>query len=569
MTTSQRRVSAVLRAFLVACVVVGVFAQGAAVASVSAHDNDVTKQEVVGVTSQPASDVFAEGIEQSTNSTNSSSGDTEKSDQPTGAELTLYQPHYITAQPAVGETSDGYKSYDVRGARIEMLPDNFNQSDVLQFAVEEDEATLRYNERTGQYVLDTGGNDGTYTVWWRVQETEQYNTVEDNVTVTKNRTVERRYAAKISVSDSDLSHVPASSLEQLRRDAGNWSDVEDRFEGVGPDSASIDQKLDDAARAYKFIVNPLGALTGDVTATLIMATRPGGMLVFGMLVIPLAIAALRYSRQKQRLQNKLGKYRDIREAVDEIASWQRRRLLSEERWINWFDHSTAQWCKKNLGPNPWVGLRNLLRVLAPQSIKTIALSAMLSTGEYILVTDDRNNPSTAHVESPDYDGADGDQVIRSPGAVTDGIAMCVPVEQLDEDAIGRPDADVQVSDLPIQNIDDGKLVDELGVEIPTDFQSKEQFAEVMLEIVTRGLSSEYAKPTGEVKKSRDLANLLATFGSRYGEQYDIAYMRYLRDLMLYNLDALDPAERVETGIENHERDGSTFHTDSGSDGGRE
>lgn len=495
------------------------------------------------------------------------------------ADLTVYQPHYID-NTVETERTGNYTTYFAEGAVLELRTENFAYANVTDFGIEENAGSLKYDSSSGRYVLDTNGQSGTYTAYWRVEQS----VTEDNET----KTVEKTYAARLKVDKTDLVHVSPSKVKQWKEDASNWSEAKALFASVGDPGKPVEYKMGRGAKYVDFFYDPLQVFSGDLTAiVMLLFSTAGGWFLLAVSVGPVLLFTRKVVKERNEARDKLGDYEDIDEATDEIMSEKRKRYLRERSWNDWFDDHTAHWLRTEAGwTNPWVGFREICRLLSPKNVEQIVVRAMANAGYIASVErDDAGKIVDAEVVSvEDVDPDDGvstdggefvalnpAQVGSTDGVSTDGggvipadtdadvsvlgdgefddLLDALDASTLESDVLRRDDVDLSGINLPVANTDaDDDVVAQLNAEIPGDFETREQFADILLAIVEKTLATDYATEDGYVDPRRDVSNFLMTFASVGAESYEIPYLRWTRDVLIRNVDELDPSARVQEAV---------------------
>lgn len=493
-------------------------------------------------------------------------------DPPRRAELTVHQPHYINSQVGT-EDSGNLTVYKARGEVIRLQPENFNASDVVEVSIAEDVGSISFQRDRGVFELDSEGVEGTFRVTWSVREQVRENVRDGNTTDTVARNVTREYGAIIRTSDVDLAHVPSSRIDDLRSDAENWSEVESLYGSVGNPDKSIEKKLQFGANLVDAAHAPVKALSGDFgMAIQAVFFSAGGLIFFALWNIPHLLRSRRLRSENKELKEKIGDYEDIDDALDEIFTERRKRYLKEKSFNDWFDDRTAYWLRGNLAPEPWSGFRRIMSMLSPAHLNSIVAGAMLGTDHSVAIvehepddvaTDGGDQGDDAELEHRDVVAArmvaddvepdeldENERVIDSSDELTSEIAAAFDTETLDSGVIRRNDVELRSIALPVGNTPrDDDFIEQLNVSIPDDFRSREHFAEVLETIIRKVAASDYSNADGEIEPERDLANLLMGFAAIGGESYNQPYLRYIRDLMIHNLDRLDASERTTDVVE--------------------
>jgi hypothetical protein len=495
------------------------------------------------------------------------------------ADLQVYQPHYIDSSVKEKKT-DNVTVYETKGRVLELRPRNFNSSDVVSVSIAEDVGSIRHDAARDVYVLDSEKTEATLRITWVVREQVEKTVVEDNVTKTVNRSVRNQYVAVVKTSKTDLAHVPSSKVDQLQQDAENWSEVASLYGGVGSPNKPIEKKLQFGAKLVATAHNPIKALSGDFgMAIQAVFFTAGGLIFFVLWNIPHLVRSRRLRRENKELKEKIGDYEDVDDALDELFTEKRKRFLKEKTWNDWFDDLTAAWLRRNFAPEPHAGIKRIESMLSPVHVYSIVAGAMLDSGRHSAVVEYDPDSSfradggdvfvdleqeVVSARMVDRDQVDRDElephvrVIESSDDLTESIVAQFPTGSLDSDVILREDVDLRSTALPIANTPrEDDLIEELNVSIPDDFESREHFAEVLNTIIVKVAATDYATPDGSIDPSRDLANLLMGFSSIFGESYSRTYLRFVRDVMMHNIDRLDASKRtvdvVEEARDRHEQ----------------
>lgn len=496
---------------------------------------------------------------------------------PQRAELQIWQPHYVDSN--IGTDDAGNLTvYSVTGNEIQIQPRNFDAKNVTKVRIEESKGTIRYDAARNVYVFNAEGTEGTFTVYWTVKRSVKKNVVRNNTTTTATVQKTVTYGSIIKTRKTGLSHVQSGVLKSLRSDAENWSEVQSLYSEVGAAGKPIEKKLQLGANLVAAMHNPVKALKGDFgQAVQTLFFSAGGLLVFILTQLPNIVRNRRLRKENKDLKEKIGDYEDIDDALDDIFSEKRKRWLREQSFNDWFDDRTAAWLRREVGPNPWAAFRRIMSMVSPAHLNSIVAGAMLDTGDHVVLVerdevaadggteDEVVSVATARLEDANLvdedDLEDGKELLRSSEGLTEEIVGRLDVAELDSEILRRGDVDLRSVALPVANHpDDDDFVQELNVNIPTDFETREHFAEVLLTLIQKVEATDYATDDGEIRADRDLANLLMSFGSVGGEAYGEPYLRYFRDLMIHNVEQLDASKRTKTVVEEkrdrHQQQGS-------------
>ena len=481
------------------------------------------------------------------------------------AELEIQQPHYIDSEVQVTRGAN-HTTYHVKGSYFEILTENINPEDVVNYGVTQDGATLSFDKATGEYVLNTGGQNGTFTLYWVASQTTADNS-------TNSSSASRvRYEARVQTETGELAHIPQSNVNQLREDAANWSEVKQAFEDVGGDVPVV-EKISTALNWYQFSVNPFSALSGDFTgAVLILLLTNGGRLLLGLLIlVPIATTA-----------PVILKYRKLRERTPELAE------LDTEKLKVWADKRkqslvevtphdlpingrTADNLQHTLGENLWEIADSLQRLFDHSKLKRVYLQAMAQRGDTAAVDRTSEGEITDVTLNPSEDSdADAQALTDYDDEAFAGIVAEADWDAIDASAL-QADIDLTELDTPISPTDvDDDIVAELDVTFPEDFESREQFAECLYEVWKHVAKHGYTTDDGYIKQERSLLNLFNVLSSVTAERYDYPVARNWRDLTQFMASEIDGNEQLreaarEDGISDSLLNGDRHGAGSGGD----
>jgi hypothetical protein len=470
------------------------------------------------------------------------------------ANIAIEQPHYVDSEVTTNETENG-TTYFAAGGVVDIVPQNFNDSQVVEYGV--DNGDLTHDPQTGEYRLHTNGESGPYDVYWVVAERVEVNTG-NNSTRTDLRKV--RYQATVQIQNAGYHHVADSEYSQLEEDAANWTEVEATFRDIGPSSMGINEKLQKAVDAFKFLSNPFSALTGNFTAAVILLTFTNGgrLLLVLLLILPTAAAAPVFV-----------KYRRLRADVPEIESldqekmriWreQRKQLLTEVTPHDLdLESRTADKLMERLGQNIRQINNKIFRAIDWPVMKRVLLQAMGANGYQASITRGSDGEiASAHIREPDAPDAQpdgGEEVeIVDLSEPSDELVAAIPNDELSTTALNS-EVSIEDIDSPLQDGDlDAEWISQQGIEFPDDFESRSDLAEALGACMQAAVAHDYTDAHGNIKPERSLMNTLHVIMTSTAERFDVPTARYYRDVFLYlgNTDSVSKDLELaagETGV---------------------
>lgn len=459
------------------------------------------------------------------------------------ARLTIEQPRHVSDSVDY-TTENGTRVYTARGKYLEIEPNNFNQSAVTSFGVQEAEGVLTYDKSDREYVLNTQGNPGTYHLSWTVSE--------DNTTTV--------YTAKIRVVTADYSHVPSEQYTQLKEDAERGDSIISRFEGAGDEDKPVDQKVDFAIQVIEFTNNPFSALTGGFIAiqTLRFMT-PAGWLDLGLTVLLVYALTRGLYSTIARLRKQLEKEEQVSRREDVQYLKMVRQFLGGEMMtdVDAIDDHQAAALEQKLGSNLYTALHNFWNVWGADNLKRMYADAMGAVGYHTRVHRDAGgNVTSVDVLDPDSrepmaDGGEGgdeshhSEVISLSNA-SDDVVDAMTWEQVDGRVFER-DPDISMVDhLMVANRNaDGDLIGKMNVSVPEDFQSRREFMDAIARFYEHVMKSDFTDEENVPRESRAFLNQITVFTRTLDDEYGIPLDLWWR-AAIWNAEGLDRDDEAES-----------------------
>jgi hypothetical protein len=489
------------------------------------------------------------------------------------ADIDIQQPRHVS-EPVEQTEDNGSRVYVARGQYLEIQPENFNQENVTSFSVQESEGTLSYDSSTGEYVLNTQGNAGTYHLHWTVSEN-------GDTTV---------YTAIIRVQTASYRHLPDEQYEQLREDAERGASIISTLENAGDPDEPLEQKVEFSEQVLNFAHNPFSALTGQFMAlqTLRFMT-PAGWLDLGLIVLLVYGLTRGLYATIARLRKQLEKEEQVsrREDVQYLKMYKQvlaGQMMSDVDAID--DHQAAV-LENALGTNLFTALRNFWNTWGAGSLKRMYADAMGTVGYSVRVKrdsageitsvdvldPDSRDPMADGGEDPDGEDVDLDgpepavhKLANAPSDVVDALTW----EQID-DRVFQKNPDISAVDhLMVANRDrPGDLISDLNISVPEDFQSRQEFMESIAAFIQHVQETEFTDDENYPREDRTVLNHLMAFTTVMEQEYNIPLDLWWR-ACIWNAEGLsrdDEAESVLADITDAGAVMDDVDTGSGTGGG--
>lgn len=254
---------------------------------------------------------------------------------PVDADLAISQPSWVDNDVDV-DRSGNVSVYSVRGATVQIAPQNFDADAVVDARVRPDGAELSYDERFDYYVLSTETN-GTFTLSWTVREQTRVNRTIDNETVRVVTNATRRYQARVNVETQDIRHLTADSLETTRRQADNWTTLVGEWRAFAPDR-SVESLAEFSITAIRTRYDWTSWLTGTWGVVILtLVSSVSGLLLLGIDRTRELISYYLLQREINRRESLDADRADLEEQLDRIDEHERTLELGDSDLHDWIE----------------------------------------------------------------------------------------------------------------------------------------------------------------------------------------------------------------------------------------
>jgi hypothetical protein len=468
------------------------------------------------------------------------------------ADLHIEQPAHVGGDVGV-DTSGEVPRYSADGQRLFVALQNVPDDEVLDYGVSTPGASLTRNTDLGAYEFRADQN-GTYEVYWVTAEEREVTVEEGNRTVTRNETVRVRYTAEIRVGTAQFDHLPAGRIDEVRRDAENWSAFvgairSDRV--AGPD-ANIENEVQSAINLLRLKHNPTAALTGNFTQIIILVgTTLGGLI---LLFLWLAWSYVQRRRDIRELRERYDLDAERADLEDELTKYQEYDRLSSLEGMDWndiYDDQTARAFRETFGETVLDGWVRLSEVLEPRNLVYDRVAAMAD--EYVVRGDPNAATDGGHGGRLSFlPAADAGQVSAETHTFGDGKDTDLSVAAV-VDGVAWDDPELQAFDLASADLDpdggaalEGATLDEVveryDVQLERDFDGdRELLAKYLYEFLETVEDHHVTDSDGRPRTLRTAMNQLLR-GLRILEDREDAPLARLQ------------AEHVEWILANHDRE---------------
>ena len=484
--------------------------------------------------------------------------------QTTAAELAIDQPDYVGDE--VGTTRAGNGTvYIVRHGQVEIKPQNFDAEDVVGFGVTTSSGELQYNEQFDTFSFDSGGNTGTFELYWEVEQTRVVEA--NNSTTTED--VTRRYESTIRVDeDQSWTHLPSESLEETREQAANWEEWTGALQSIYGENVDVAQRTSWSVDVNEVRANPFSVLSGGYTAYLVaLFITISGVLVlltFGILHI--------YST----IQDKIAVHRnetlkadeaDVDERLDELDNEERARKWAKLDFqdMDWPDSVARAY--RRIGDTPMKATLNLMSARTPNKTVDFRLQAMGVDG-YVGVAERADVAADGGDDGPETEGeivtarvekesdtelADGEELVELddeiPVAFLNAIrGNSTAVRDYNLRGTSATPGDISVEHTPLELED---LMEALEVQ-RQDFDSVDEWGMYLEEMLEFVLEHPVTDEHGEFDEVQVVLNEWLDTDDVVGDIFEVPHAKYEAEAVGWAIDQRDPVQEAEKMVESVE-----------------
>ncbi|WP_157744265.1 hypothetical protein [Halopenitus persicus] len=468
-----------------------------------------------------------------------------------GAELAISQPPHV--DEAVGDpttTEDGTPLYEAQGAELDLKPQNFAAEDVKSYGVAEDGGSMAYDEQMEVYTLGADA-DGTYTVYWVVEEEVEVESENGNGTTTETREV--RYEAAVRTEDTGGVYVSQERLNELENQSALAEQTLGELERLGYyDSQSDDpeQFLGQVVQRYHLYTSPFAALSGSYTALAI-----GLISSIGGLIIIIQFGGY-HTVVTERMRRKLGIYESVEAEegalADRAVEMDARDRLHKAAKVRpsdiVTDEAIAEAAEEDFGRTLLDEETAFYQTVSPLNLAHDRLQAMGQVGYRALVErgGDGDIESAEIVEEAPEELAEDVEVneLDDPDeALVREVGDSRPVVDFD---YGEHDIDYSELKTPV-SLDLEQTLDELDVE--TDVISEEEWGKYLAEMLQTVRQMPDTRPDGTPDTLRYFLGHHLKKAQVADERFDIPVSTYAVEALDAAIDNHDPVEEAREQID--------------------
>lgn len=476
------------------------------------------------------------------------------------ADLDIRQPSYVDS-PVERSTTSNRTTYEVSGPQMQIRLESVDHDNVTASGVLDGSGSLEYDEEVDAWVFDAEEESGTRVVYFDVKETYTVEVSSGNNTTTETRSETVRHAATLSVEATNWNHRPAEVDEQLKKDAANWSSVAGTARRLS-DSDDVEATIEQAFEYYEFMTNPFASFGADARGTIMMATRPGGLAVFGGI---LGLAAVILGGSLVRLhkrERQLSEAGDVDAARDDAYLDMAEEILQQRDWEDFLPEHLARHCRNYLGRNAYLGYKRYLLLRSPTHTKGLLLQLMGQVGYVGRARLEDGEVVEAHVvRDPDVD----EDVAADGGAATVDLERLdaeseedrrfvdlVPGGDLDVDVLHRPDElDLDAVEWPIdeREASDSEVLEAINPQFPDDYEDEEQLADTLGGLMKLVSTHDFTDEEGRPRRSRDLLSFLSELDSVLTDEVDFPLAHVQRRMLFLAADRMDEEEELRDHVD--------------------
>lgn len=466
------------------------------------------------------------------------------------ADLSIRQPEYVDG--AVERFSaDGLTGYRVAGPEQLIRPQNFDPDDVVNAGVATQGGQLSYDRSLGVYVFDPQGNEGTFELFWTVEQTVQQDGENGSQPVTERR----QYEAAIRVTGkAAMEHQPAGTTQQAQADAQKWrefnstvSDIRESDLLLQGSAVTNDQIVESALNLYVTARDPPRALQGGFTQFHVLVLLGGvgftaAVLFWAFIGIRAWYKERKRNQRYEAIEDAEGELNERLRALDEE---QRRQAFNNWEWRDIVSNDHLADGLRALGDTPREAYERLSNeILLPEVWIRDKLATMGADG-YVAVVDERDDGDIvdAHL-APHDDVDDSAEIVELQDELPDSLFPIVTNDQKFRSFDLRK-ADVEPTDVEgATTLDIDALHEELDRQLDW-FDDPEQGAELLYEFVDTVADSPYSDDDGTPIATRRALNEYLHEASLLRDTFAFGLPRQQANLLEFSLSSYDPAAAAD------------------------
>ena len=480
----------------------------------------------------------------------------ESADGPTARQATvaIETPEYVGDASTLRQNNETI--YVMNGTEATIQAQNFDAENVIGFGVVGSQGQLAYDDRMGVFEYDTGGVVGSAELYWEVEETVR--------TSDGTETVRTRYVATVrSQSNATYEHYQSGEIEQMRTDAGNWSEWETSLVEIYGSGVDIEQQTQKAVELSKLANNPLAALSGNFTGLVVaLFISLGGLLIlalFGTFHLVTRFSDIRYIHRSESLK---ADEKDIDDKARELNWREKMRSVAKWDWSDFFGDLVAR-AYQAIGRTPFDGLKRLVAARRPQNLVDHRIQAMGHDG-YVGVVER---------EDVSADGGDSGEraIVEARVARAEGVAEdaeTVNLNSLGEDEHEQfldvlnwndqtlwnydlTDTDASPADISVEQapLSLEELSDALGADL-MQFDSREHWGQYLLEFVQFVREHDICDNEGRPDDIQLVLNEWMDADDMLSDGFELPHFKAESEAIEWAVKHSDPVEEADRTIEN-------------------
>lgn len=352
------------------------------------------------------------------------------------ADLAIDEPTH-TDGDVQERTENGTRLYIAQGEELEIVPTNVDAENITGYGMDTDAGSFTYDETFGQYVLKADGNQGTFALYWTVDEQR----TEGNETVTE--TV--RYEASVRVDGgTNGTYLSGGEHETLKEQAelgketeSVVSDLKDRWLPFFDSSGTPAEVIERAGTLAATVGNPINIFrSGYIGFHTFVVLSLGGTLAALQYLGFFALVVRKLRGEKHEFEVAESQEGDLAKRQLEVDEKERLNKLSNMDWFDIFeDDHIARAFRDHLGETVLDGWIRLNSVILPENLVRDRVQAMGKAG-YVAV---------ATTEQPATDGGEDETDEDAPDPIVTSIDL-VREAELEADALDETEHVVSLPD---------------------------------------------------------------------------------------------------------------------------
>lgn len=455
------------------------------------------------------------------------------------ANLDVYSERVVGDSVETITNNNGDRVYSASGQYVEIETNNFNQSEVIDKGVDGSQGILKYDNGIDRYVLNSEGVDGTYVVYWTIQEEV------DVGNSTELRVV--RYESRIQMSDTNAKLVQEQNYKELESDASKWRDWESKIIDLFGEDVDVQAETNSAYQFLRWRSEAFLILGKDITVIIsLFVLTWGGRFTLIILLALVTYGIFKGTRYYNRREKQDPYEQDILDRESHITKKESEQMLQGMDFEDVFDVNRADMYREATDSNNMHEFyKTLSATMTREYISRLKLNIMNQDGYSAAVkrTDEDGIIDARIVDMDEYE-LEENESIEEIVNVSEEMFEAVKDDDMLINYVIKPDesdpTDIEpviINDERIKTLEDLiSLIDDDLVDNPIDSKKVGEDWARALDMIRKHPSTD---ENGALKTMRSVLNDIVEVHRVVSDKHDVPLVREQANAIEYLLYGVD------------------------------